>query len=126
MTPAQSGAKWRSSAKGKAWIAKFRNSKIREWIKNHPIDDLRCAAIHELGGRCVRCDYTDLRALQIDHVNGNGAAMRRKVTNRVMYKAILAGKPHTEYQILCANCNWIKRHEEGLTGGRKPRIYEAA
>lgn len=63
-----------------------------------------------LGHACARCGFSDLRALQIDHVNGDGAKERGR--NQAFYKRILADDGG-RYQILCANCNWIKRHEEG-------------
>ncbi len=61
---------------------------------------------------CVRCGFTDIRALQIDHINGGGVQELKVVssTDRV-YRAILKNPDKTKYQILCANCNWIKRVE---------------
>ena len=54
----------------------------------------------------------DPRCLQIDHVNGNGAKERKTINsnNLPLYilKAIKSGSK--DYQLLCANCNWIKRH----------------
>jgi len=70
-----------------------------------------------LGGKkCRRCGFSDIRALQLDHVKGNGAAERRKfgVNWEGFYRFVLK---HPEwYQILCANCNWIKRFENGEDG----------
>ena len=68
-----------------------------------------------LGGKCSHCDFNDSRALQIDHVNGNGADDRREF-GEAMYtknflKRVLASPG--KYQVLCANCNWIKRAEQG-------------
>lgn len=73
--------------------------------------DLRISAIKILGGCCSRCGFDDYRALQLDHVQGDGVGERsnRKKINR----AIVRGWIETsgKYQILCANCNWIKRFE---------------
>ena len=33
---------------------------------------VRAKALDHLGNVCVRCGFSDPRALQIDHVNGNG------------------------------------------------------
>ena len=68
-----------------------------------------------LGGVCVECGFSDLRALQIDHINGGGHQERVKRGNGHTYynhilREIDAGKEL--YQLLCANCNWIKRYEE--------------
>lgn len=73
-------------------------------------------SIHSmLGLKCARCGFDDPRALQIDHVNGGGR--QEQVQNRLgglsrgklILGKILAGSK--EYQLLCANCNWIKRAE---------------
>lgn len=75
---------------------------------------LRTEIIRLLGDKCVRCSYNDIRALQIDHVYGGG---RRKYShgrhNRYYYSTILKKISHgsKDYQLLCANCNWIKRFE---------------
>lgn len=66
-----------------------------------------------LGRKCSRCGFSDKRALQIDHKNGGGSKERKSIGQRQMYANILKCLENgsQEYQILCANCNWIKRHE---------------
>lgn len=67
-----------------------------------------------LGNKCVQCGFTDIRAVQIDHVRDNGAAERRTLGRDITYLvAVLKSvqeKGSEEYQLLCANCNWIKRY----------------
>lgn len=72
---------------------------------------LRLAAIAFLGGKCIRCGFNDVRALQIDHINGGGLKELRKVSPFTYYKKILIDT-EMKYQLLCANCNWIKREEK--------------
>lgn len=88
---------------------------------------LRAAIFASLGACCVHCGFLDKRALQIDHVNGGGHDQR--VTHgygrgylKYILTQIKAGS--TDYQILCANCNWIKRHEknENRPCIDKPRV----
>lgn len=75
---------------------------------------LRTKVIETLGGpRCKRCGFDDERALQIDHVHGGGVEERRRIGWRAVYERAL--KYPAEYQVLCANCNWIKRAERGET-----------
>jgi hypothetical protein len=79
----------------------------------------RAAAIAHLGGKCLHCGFADLRAVQIDHVNGGGGKELRGPGGKyAMYLRVLAGDPG--YQALCANCNWIKRAErnENPVGNR--------
>jgi len=65
-----------------------------------------------LGGRCKVCGFDDPRALQIDHIAGNGHIERLKLKSRGIYEKILKMfNPQDEYQLLCANHNWIKRAE---------------
>jgi hypothetical protein len=57
---------------------------------------------------------TDKRCLQIDHVNGNGLKERKIFPSYSTFlKHVLEEitKGSREYQLLCANCNWIKRRE---------------
>jgi hypothetical protein len=62
--------------------------------------------------KCATCGFEDSRALQIDHVNGGGSADRKlyRVNAATYYKRVLADTDN-EFQILCANCNWIKRYD---------------
>jgi hypothetical protein len=74
----------------------------------------RVAVIAYLGGECVRCGFSDWRALQIDHVFDDGHAERARLGPSwygKIVRCILAGKGNGRYQLLCANCNWIKRFE---------------
>ena len=71
----------------------------------------RKRAIDKLGGQCARCGFADIRALQIDHVNGGGSQHRRHHHTRKILDQVLNGTGGP-FQCLCANCNWIKRAEE--------------
>lgn len=72
-----------------------------------------------MGNKCVRCGFHDLRALQIDHINGDGAIERASWKEfggmalsqfySLVSKSFSSGE--NRYQLLCANCNWIKRSE---------------
>ena len=79
---------------------------------------LRGELMNILGNKCVRCGFSDNRALQLDHINGKG---RREIMVLGSYrmirkysKDIVLAKENL--QILCANCNWIKRNENGENG----------
>jgi len=71
--------------------------------------------IQLLGGKCVKCGFSDWRALQIDHINGDGNTERKKQKSpSCIYKMIFESinLKENKYQLLCANCNWIKRYEK--------------
>lgn len=69
---------------------------------------------HYGGGKlaCVRCGFSDIRALTLDHVNGNGADDRklRGSGGRLYFYLRRFGYPEG-YQTLCMNCQFIKAHE---------------
>jgi hypothetical protein len=71
--------------------------------------------IAALGGQCRHCGFADSRALQIDHVEGGGGKERRSAPSQIVWlravlQSVVAGEHR--YQLLCANCNWIKRVEQ--------------
>lgn len=69
--------------------------------------------MEKFGRRCAHCGFGDVRALQIDHVEGGGIHDRgRRRTGRwSTYLKRVADDTTGKYQLLCANCNWIKRAE---------------
>jgi len=110
----------------KAFIDKYSNlptARMRYYYRHPELRDkwrtrktecrtqTRLKIIEILGGKCVRCGETDMRCLQVDHVNGGGNKERRNTgnNNSKLYRRMLE---HPEdYQLLCANCNWKKRYE---------------
>lgn len=84
----------------------------------------RLQAIDILGGKCSDCSFNDIRALQIDHVQGNGA-MERQTLNRDSLISKILRYDIEEYQLLCANCNWIKRSLNLHEKGGRPNEFNA-
>lgn len=74
----------------------------------------RQGLLEAMGGRCVRCGENDWRVLQFDHVNGRNGERCKMLTRKVVQQ-MLALFTQGELQVLCANCNWRKRHEERET-----------
>ena len=67
-----------------------------------------------LGSECVRCGFLDERALQFDHINGGGSKERKEFKGKKEIYEYYAKNPKLAkktLQVLCANCNWIKRFE---------------
>lgn len=62
---------------------------------------------------CVRCGFSDIRALSIDHIHGGGTKMRRKgeVGGWAWYYKLRSQDYPEGYQTLCMNCQFIKREE---------------
>ena len=77
--------------------------------------DIRMRLINLLGGECVRCGFRDVKALQFDHINGGGSKIRSIGGGHyTIWRNYLKDpvKANLEIQILCANCNWIKRYDK--------------
>ena len=69
-------------------------------------------AVFDIYGReCKRCGFGDVRALTLDHVLNNGAEERIEHGERGVYRRALSAQHAGEYQTLCMNCQFIKRHE---------------
>jgi len=87
----------------------------RSLNRKYYLRKLRKDTLEVLGGKCIKCDFQDKRALQIDHVNGNGRKDRRErgSNNMRYYRKVTESflNKENKFQLLCANCNWIKRVE---------------
>lgn len=101
--------KIQSKEQGKKWLEANR-AKARA-SKNKYTETLRTSVLHKLGNKCRKCGFTDKRALQVDHVKGGGNKERRTTSWLQVYKKVLAEVESVEYQLLCANCNQIKKIE---------------
>lgn len=64
---------------------------------------------------CKMCGIDDIRVLVIDHIKNDGCEERKKMSYSTFYRKILkmsAEEIAEKYQILCRNCNWIRRLED--------------
>ena len=103
-----------------------RNAYYRNYWKTHPEQyeklkatvkrnkkEHRAKIIVLLGSKCSKCGFSDVRALDIDHINSNGTQERKQYKRDSYYlhilKAIRSGSK--DYQLLCCNCNRIKMFE---------------
>lgn len=129
----QANRKWYQEHKEyyRQWGINYRNKQRPLWRKKHRDSALkrnhkmRDETRTLLGNICANpnCpipkEKMDKRALQIDHIYGNGAQERKKAKSLYTYYLdILKSVRNKEnkYQLLCVYCNWVKRfdsHEEG-------------
>lgn len=112
---------YRENNKNLIKMSKRKEYEIQGWKRMVSAEQkLKIQAYAILGNKCARCGFDDPRALQIDHINGGGAMESKEIGLRRIRKKIVNGNTK-DYQLLCANCNWIKRSEKGETGNRKGR-----
>ena len=118
--------RWYAKAKESGYLTeKWKldyDTRPNEYHKRHLVsqrkhrDKRREEILDFFGRKCVRCGFSDSRALQIDHINGNGAEDRRIHSAGSLWGVpkLIEENPdraRKELQLLCANCNWIKRFE---------------
>ncbi len=82
---------------------------------------LRLDALMAYGGlRCACCGETEYMFLTLDHINNDGAEDRVKIAGRRnaagthTYKWLKARDYPPGYQVLCMNCNFGKRMNNGV------------
>ena|SRR5215831_4325033 len=98
-------------------VAEKRRQYTSRWLKKN-----RAKLFDILGNKCMRCGFTDIRCLQIDHINGGGRIEHRKFrnsTDMMIWNYLKNPDLIKNIQLLCANCNWIKRHENKECCGAK-------
>ncbi len=64
---------------------------------------------------CVRCGFSDISALSIDHIEGGGNRQRKGKlrTSTSFYNWLKKEGYPLGYQTLCMNCQFLKRFENG-------------
>lgn len=75
----------------------------------------RSKAIKQLGGKCVCCGCTDIRGLEIAHINGNGYQQNKHKGGNRTYDSIARGEEMDKFQVLCRVCNALKYWRELTT-----------
>jgi hypothetical protein len=99
----------------------YQNNKERCKQRYHKrANKLKQTIFQLLGNKCsnpnclISNGCRDVRCLQIDHIHGGGVKEWKlmktpeKYYKHILKKIQLGSK---DYQLLCANCNWIKRFE---------------
>jgi len=82
-------------------------------VKRLSRQNVRAELVKALGSKCKECGMDDLRCLQVDHIKGGGIQeIKKKGYYRMYLDALMeiSNGVFGNYQLLCANCNWKKRH----------------
>lgn len=94
-----------------------RKNKIGYWANEQKErQQLKEEVFNNYGGtKCCKCGFNDIRALSIDHINGGGNLHRRELFGKnaggQFYNWLRNNGYPTGFQVLCMNCQFIKRHE---------------
>ena len=102
-----------------------KNEPVRKKTNHARYHSLKDSVYLKLGGCCAGCGDKRTPCLSIDHVNGDGAEDRRNTRGTIAFLRKVLSDETGMYQILCMNCQWIKRHKNGEGKTRRP-ISETA
>ncbi len=72
---------------------------------------LREQLLEMYGKACAICNFDDVRALTLDHINKNGNTERKELGERGVYLRALKEYRPDEYRTLCMNCQFIERQK---------------
>jgi len=106
--------KERNREKARKYIHSINGRVLRKAYDKKYWPEVKMRIYTRLGNKCASCGCKDRRILQFDHLKDNGYLQRKQLGPRSMLLYIL--KHPEEFQLLCANCNWIKRR---IKEGRK-------
>ena len=93
---------------------KIHKEKLKAWQDAYRLKVRRRVLTLYSGGepKCAWCGEDRMDCLTIDHIQGDGAKQKRelgKITGIRFYLYIEKNYDPTRYQVLCMNCQWIKR-----------------
>lgn len=71
--------------------------------------------------KCKNCGNTDIRVLTMDHVDGSGYEHRKIIKSRQITRVLKAKGFPEGYQVLCMNCQFIKKYENNELPWSKTR-----
>jgi hypothetical protein len=71
--------------------------------------DLKIDIFNHYGGKCNRCSISNIEYLTIDHINNDGSSHRKIIGTEIYPWLKRNNYPKDNYQILCFNCNYLKR-----------------
>lgn len=91
----------------------YRHKKSYAYAHSQKDKEIRERLVRELGGKCIRCGYDkDIRALVLDHRDGDGKEDRKRLRSKIQrYYIEHLDEAKERLQVLCANCNLIKSIE---------------
>lgn len=89
--------------------SKYKHQVKEEVYQHYCKGKPKCMGVKDDG---TLCEFDDMRALSIDHINSDGAEQRKVVKSKGIdyYRWIKKNDYPSDLQVLCMNCQWIKRH----------------
>jgi hypothetical protein len=85
--------------------------KCKTQIKRNHYIDLKMEVFAHYGCQCANCGIDKIEFLTIDHINNNGAEHRKQIGTQI-YPWLKKNKYPADFQVLCYNCNYLKRNQK--------------
>jgi hypothetical protein len=79
-------------------------------IKRNNYIDLKIEVFEHYGSKCACCEEDTLEYLTIDHINNDGATHRKEIGTQI-FPWLKSNNYPNNFQILCFNCNYVKRND---------------
>lgn len=80
---------------------------------------LKTMVYSHYGSVCRCCGETEVSFLSVDHMNNDGYLHRQILRQGNFYRWLVVNKFPQEYQILCMNCQFGKKHNGGVCPHQK-------
>lgn len=92
---------------------KRNGAKLKKYYKQYRLLKREEALDSFIEKKCASCGIEDLRVLQVDHIEGGGWKERKLMGGGSYCTQLpdLIRRNPDKYQLLCANCNWIKKFD---------------
>ncbi len=105
------------SDKGRLRLRRY-NQRVKLKALSHYSPSLHCqCSLTNCWHGNQPCPVSDIRVLQIDHINGGGTkhirSIKREKYGRSFHRWLIAQGFPRGYQVLCSNCNWVKAEVKG-------------
>ncbi len=98
-------------------LAYQRSHEVRERIRQRKRQQKYDIFAHYSDGKvtCAHCGESRLACLSLDHIDGSGRLQRRELKKQgsEFYQWLKRNNYPTGFQVLCMNCQWIKRETNG-------------
>ena len=84
---------------------------------------LKVEMVSMMGGECTGCGLTEISLLTVDHIDNDGYKTKNRQKGMSFYRKILRGTVSSDrLQLLCYNCNNVKRVNGGALPAHAARI----
>ncbi len=106
---------WAKGLCRKHWGHEWWKKRSKKKAKERYEIKLKVIKYYSLGKmRCICCKEKNLLFLTMDHKKNDGAKHRKRIGKYSIYLWLYRNNYPTGFQVLCMNCNWGKKMNNGV------------